>query len=561
MNNFKKVRSLFAMILLLAMIVSTFALSSCDIFGEISNVISGGNNHIPVPDTIDDNNRTLYQIYVRSFADSDGDGVGDIRGIIETFDLHLNDGDMSSGTDLGVQAIWLTPIFEGNSLHNYDAKDFYAVDEEFGTIDDLVELAELCEERNVKLILDLALNHTSSTHKWFTEFKKAHQNGDKSNKYYDYYSWSSSYQTGYVQVDTGLWVEMFDPADGTMPELNYNNKAVQNEMLNVAKFWLDLGVDGFRFDAIKHIYASSHSDSASFLKWYTDELRKIKPDIYLIGECWESNVDTMLQYYSAMSCFNFNLSNGKANDGVILNLAKGSGSISNFTNSIVSLQNKIRAKNSNGMMSNFLSNHDMNRFVGSVNQRKMAANLYLLTPGTPTIYYGEEIGMTGAGESVDDIKRRLPFKWGDTWTCEVPSQLKSNSSDDNDPEYIKYSNYVWDYSNSADEQRYEEDSLLIHYTKVLKIRHTYSGIARGTYSVIDCGKSTLGGFYIKHESGNLVLLHNTSSQEVTINLATINNSNLKNHGDFEIADYVGVGDASLDGTVLTLGPQTSVIIQ
>ena len=178
MFNFKKVRSFLAVFLLATMLLSTIAFTSCDfnfsgtrktiIRSSTSSSTPPGVQLDPMVDPIDDNYRTLYQIYVRSFADSDGDGTGDIRGIIETFD-YLNDGDINSGNDLGVQAIWLTPIFYGNSGHKYDAIDFYSVDPEFGTEEDLIELIQLCESRNVKLILDLALNHTSTSNNWFKE--------------------------------------------------------------------------------------------------------------------------------------------------------------------------------------------------------------------------------------------------------------------------------------------------------------------------------------------------------------------------------------------------------
>ena len=190
----KKLVSLLAFVLLVATLIAT--LTACDAFGNktvrktvirqssttedkdpTDNPISGD----PVLDPINDNNRTLYQIYVRSFADGNGDGKGDIRGIIEVFD-YLNDGDIAHGNDLGVQAIWLTPIFHGNSGHKYDAIDFYSIDPEFGTEEDLKELIALCNERNVKLVLDLALNHTSTSNNWFKESKKAHINGDTSNK-------------------------------------------------------------------------------------------------------------------------------------------------------------------------------------------------------------------------------------------------------------------------------------------------------------------------------------------------------------------------------------------
>ncbi|MBE5818993.1 MAG: hypothetical protein E7312_08070 [Clostridiales bacterium] len=548
MIRFTKIRSLFAIVLLVTMIISTVAMASCNInifFGSSTTTNNGSGLNDPISDPIDDNYRTLYQIYVRSFADSDGNGKGDIRGIIETFD-YLNDGDMANGDDLGVQAIWLTPVFSGNSAHKYDATDFFAIDPEFGTEEDLIELAELCEERNVKLILDLALNHTSTSNMWFKESKKAHINGDTSNKYYNYYSWSTSARTGYVKVSGyNLWYESwFDTQGGSMPELNYDNQAVRNEMLNVAKYWMERGVDGFRFDAVKYIYYEDHTKSSAFYKWYTDELRKEYPDIYLIGECWD-NETNMLKYYNSMNCFNFSM----AGNGTIASAAKGSGPISTFVDNICNLQQKIKNINPNGMISSFLSNHDQDRsagFIATDNQRKMAASLYLLTPGTPVIYYGEEIGLKGSGDSPEDANRRLPFKWGDIWTCEIPNGATYNID-------------LW--SNTADDQRKDENSLLSHYSDVLSVRHSYPAIARGTYTPVYGGKATFGGFEITYGDDKLILLHNTSATEtVTVDLTTL--AQLSEYSFFTILEVLGVSDASLsDSRTLSLGPQTSVILQ
>ena len=543
----KKIASLLALVLIVATLIAT--LTACDPRTIVIKKTTNSDEKLndPIFDPIDDNNRTLYQIYVRSFADSDGDGKGDIRGIIETFD-YLNDGDMANGDDLGVQAIWLTPVFHGNSAHKYDAIDFYSIDPEFGTEDDLKELADLCEERNVKLILDLALNHTSPSCEWFKQSKKAHQNGDTSNKYYNWYNWSTTEKTGYAKAGNNLYYEARFSAE--MPDLNYDNQAVRNEMLNVAKYWMDLGVDGFRFDAVKYIYYEDHVKSPAFYEWYTGELRKLYPDIYLIGECWENTDTNILKYYKAMSCFNFPM----AGNGTIASAAKGTGAISTFTGNISSLQAKIKNINSDGMISCFLSNHDQDRSAGYLpndNQKKMAASLYLLTPGTPVIYYGEEIGLKGSGDSPEDANRRLPMKWGDVWTCEIPS-------------YATYSIDLWD--NTVDDQRKDEDSLMRHYAKVLNIRHTYPAIARGTYKPLYSGKSTFGGFFVDYNDEDVIILHNTSSSEtVTFDLKSLKSENnayiLSSYSTFEILDYVGVNDASISGTTLTLGPQTTVIIK
>ena len=138
-------------------------------------------------DPVNDNYRTFYQVFVGSFSDSNNDGIGDLRGVINRLD-YLNDGNILSGKSLGVQGIWLSPIFSSPSYHKYDASDYYSVDWRFGTEEDLKELIAKCEERNIKLILDLVINHTSSQHPWFQQFKEARLGGDTENPYYDFYS-------------------------------------------------------------------------------------------------------------------------------------------------------------------------------------------------------------------------------------------------------------------------------------------------------------------------------------------------------------------------------------
>ena len=136
---------------------------------------------------IDDNARVFYEIFVGSFSDSNGDGIGDLRGIINRMD-YLNDGDPASGLSLGVEGIWLTPIFESPSYHKYDVADFYKIDPDFGTMEDLKELISLCRDRDVKLILDLPINHTSTENNWFKTFGAAHRMQNPANIYYDFYS-------------------------------------------------------------------------------------------------------------------------------------------------------------------------------------------------------------------------------------------------------------------------------------------------------------------------------------------------------------------------------------
>ena len=236
-------------------------------------------------DPIDDNFRTFYQIFVGSFSDSNGDGVGDLRGIINRLD-YLNDGNVHSGKSLGVQGIWLSPIFTSPSYHKYDAKDYYAIDWRFGTEEDLKELITLCHERNIKVILDLAINHTSNQHEWFLKFKEARVSGNTADPYYDFYSCAATAEkvngVTYQKIaGVDCWYEC--NFSGGMPELNFDNPEVRKAALDVAKHYLDLGVDGFRFDAVKYIYFGDTARSAEFWEWYMTELRALKPDIYCVG--------------------------------------------------------------------------------------------------------------------------------------------------------------------------------------------------------------------------------------------------------------------------------------
>lgn len=510
--------------------------------GAISVTLTSCNKEV---DPIDDNYRTFYQIFVGSFSDSNEDGIGDLRGIINRFD-YLNDGDINSGKSLGIQGIWLSPIFTSPTYHKYDTTNYYEIDPKFGTMDDLKELIALCEERNVKLILDLVINHTSHMHPWFKEFKEARRNKDVENKYYDFYTCVTSEEKlpgkTYNYLTSIYYYECNFSSE--MPELNYDNPAVREEMLNLAKYYLDMGIDGFRFDAIKYIYYGDTDRSVDFWEWYMDELREYKPDIYCVGECW-SGEGEILEYYGAMNCFNFAMSQA---EGAVAKAAKGL-SLYAYTKYIEAYQDKVQAANPDGMAMPFLSNHDMDRIAGTFiteNNMRMAANLYLLSPGSPMIYYGEEIGMRGSrGGEMTDANRRLAMLWGDKDTVRNPA----GSTYDDDKQI----------DSTVKEQKRDRDSLYSYYCELIAIRHKYPEIARGNYTAISCGHKNLGGFVIDYNGDILILIHNTSTEELSYDLAEC--AALTGYTVEEICDYIGVNKANLKGTILTVGPQTSVIIR
>lgn len=499
----------------------------------------------PMLDPCDDNYRTFYQIFVGSFSDGNNDGIGDLRGIINRMD-YLNDGDINNGNDLGVQGIWLSPIFSSPTYHKYDAKDYYQIDWRFGDEATLVELINLCHERNVKIILDLAINHTSNQHPWFTEFKNARKNGDTENKYYNWYTCVTASQKNngstYSKIGgTDFYYEC--NFSGDMPELNYDNPDVVEAMLDVARYYLDLGIDGFRFDAVKYIYYGDTARSSAFWSNYVGTLRSEYPDIYTVGECWSGDSE-ILQYYGALNCFDFSMS---GSEGKVAMAAKGNG-LTTYVNYVVSFLKSIKSKNSEGMLISFLSNHDQDRIAGAFitdNHMKMAASLYLLCSGSPVIYYGEEIGIRGkrAASANTDADRRLAMLWGDGDFVK-------------DPTGATYSSQI---DSSVAKQLGDENSILTHYSKLLSIRQRYPAIARGDYSALTSSNKYLAGFLVDYNGEKLVILHNVSTSEITVDV-----SRLTGIGGFavsELCEVVGAGDATLSGTTLTIGAQSSVILK
>jgi len=496
---------------------------------------------ISVADPTEDNFRTFYQIFVGSFSDSNNDGIGDLRGVINRLD-YLNDGNLLSEKSLGVQGIWLSPIFSSPSYHKYDATDYYEIDWRFGLESDLKELIELCHERNVKVILDLVVNHSSSKHEWFLQFKEARANGDTENPYYDFYTCVTTAEkvggrTYQKIAGVDCWYEC--NFSGDMPELNYDNEEVRQAMLDVAKYYLDLGVDGFRFDAVKYIYFGYTPKTVEFWEWYMAELRAIKPDIYCVGECWSGESEIM-EYIPAMNCFNFAMAQA---EGVAASAAKGF-AMSKFTNYVEAYQKKLLERNPDAMAMSFLSNHDMDRIGGAFvmeNNMRMAANLYLLSPGSPYIYYGEEIGIRGSrGGENTDANRRLAMLWGDEDLIRDP--VGSTYPKENQ------------ISTTVAEQLEDESSLLRYYCRLLTIRHSYPAIARGSYEAVDFGKN-LGGFLVEYEGETICILHNNSTSFEALSC------DISELGMSEICEVIGVGSAAQEGNTLTLDAQTSVILK
>ena len=492
-----------------------------------------------------DANIVFYEIFVGSFSDSDGDGIGDLRGIINRMD-YLNDGDPQSGLSLGVEGLWLTPIFVSSSYHKYDVTDYYTVDPQFGTREDLQELLDLCHERGVRVILDLPINHTSSQSRWYKNFTNAHLMKNPTNAYYDFYTWIGAGDTipaGRHFMRTGVRDLLVEANfSDSMPELNFDNEFVRETVLDVARYYLNMGVDGFRFDAAKYIYLGDNPASVDFWNWYLGELRAEFPDMITVAEVWDSDRITD-QYAVTMSCFNFTTSQAS---GLIAETAKA-GDVNRWT---AYLQNRMKALAAAGPEARnvpFIANHDTDRCAGYLTvasgQMQMAANLYLLSPGSPFIYYGEEIGLRGSrGGAMTDANRRLAMLWGDGDTVKDP--IGSDYGADRQTPY------------AVSDLKDNPTSLYNYYKKLLMIRKANPEIARGEFTSLIFKGVKVGGFLCAWNGSTVAVLHNTTQRTISVDLAEATDLSFT-----EISAIAGFGNATLEGTVLTLEGQTSAVLR
>ncbi len=490
---------------------------------------------------VKDNHRVFYEIFVGSFSDSNGDGIGDLRGIINRMD-YLNDGDPASGKSLGVEGIWLTPIFLSPSYHKYDVTDYYQIDPDFGTMEDLQELISLCHERDVKLILDLVLNHTGRENEWYLRFLKAHRENRTTDRYYDYYTWYPEGETlpaaARFMQENGAAVEA--NFSDHMPELNYDNPLVRRSMLKVGQYYLEMGVDGFRFDAAKYLYLNDHEKNAEFWDWYITELKKINPEVYTVAEVWDSE-NAANRYTGSVNCFRFSTSQA---EGLLASIAQG-GNVNRFTADTQRYLDEIHSIRPDAMNIFFIANHDTDRAAGFLTvaswRMQMAANLYILSPGSPFIYYGEEIGLRGSrGAAATDANRRLAMRWGDGDTVR-------------DPEGSDYGSQTED---TVAGMLQNDKSLLNYYKRLLMIRKANPEIARGTYTALSFEDTKAGGFLCTWNGHTAGVFHNTGKQEAVLDLQKIEGVSFE-----KIAAVIGKKDASFEDGILTIGSQTSVVLK
>ncbi len=445
---------------------------------------------------LDDDYRTTYEVFVYSFADGDGDGIGDLKGLTQKLD-YINDGDDTTTEDLECNEIWLMPIFPSPTYHKYDATDYKNIDPEYGTLEDFDALLEQCHERDVRVILDLAVNHTSSEHPWFREavaylnsLPEGAQPDSTTCPYVDYYNFSREKAAGYDPLPDSQWYYEARFWSG-MPDLNLDNEQVRSEIREIVAFWLERGVDGFRLDAVTSYYTDHDDQNADFISWLTETVKTLNPKAYLVGECWEGQ-KTYAKYYDSGidSLFDFDFA---GQEGVIASVTKGQKGASTFVERMVEEEKLYQEHNPNFVNAPFYTNHDMARSAGYYPKEtearvKFAQALNLLQTGNAFLYYGEELGMKGSGK---DENKRLPMRWtaADQKAAEPSWGTDGMTVGPKDAESVKQK------FEAVDVQTLDENSILSYVRRAIRLRQEYPVIARGKTTAVEelCSK-TVGAF-------------------------------------------------------------------
>ncbi|MCR4991391.1 MAG: alpha amylase [Lachnospiraceae bacterium] len=450
---------------------------------------------------IDDKYRNYYEVFVHSFCDSDGDGIGDINGVDEK---------LSYIKELGCNGIWLMPIMPSPTYHKYDVTDYKAIDQSYGTMEDFEKLIEDAHDNNINVIIDFVMNHSSSEHEWFVtacDYLKGLDGSDARSfeelaaecPYVGYYHFSREKETDkYYEVPgTSFYYE--GEFWSEMPDLNYESEELWKEFEDIIAFWIDKGIDGFRMDATMHFEEGDTGFNTKVMNRVYEYARSLDPDFYMVSEVWAGE-KTIASYYESKtdSLFNFDAAGP---EGILLGAVRGNVKASRLVSSMKSYEEDFGSVYPDYVDAVFLTNHDMGRVANALNADKeaikFAGGLLCSMNGSVYVYYGEEIGMKSAGSK--DENKRLAFAWGeDKGVCKDP--------DDADPGIVS------DFP-GVNEQNEDPDSILNYYKHALKIRNTYPEIARGSITILD--EATDGNKAVIIKSWNnekIAVLYNNSKR-------------------------------------------------
>ncbi|MGN1195614.1 MAG: alpha-glucosidase [Acutalibacteraceae bacterium] len=503
---------------------------------------------------------SVYQIWPRSFCDGNGDGIGDLKGVISKLDYIKS---------IGVDAIWFSPLYPSpNADYGYDISDYRDISPDYGTLDEFKTLLDEAHKRGLKVIMDLVVNHTSDEHKWFLESKK----GDN-NPYHDYYFWRKGRKNGkepnnwkstfqgkaweYCKELDEYYLHIF--AKG-QPDLNMDNPKVRQEVKDIMRFWLDMGVDGFREDVITFISKKpglpngfplptatgfEHYMNGPHLKEYLREFKDVldEYDCFTVGEAPMMTTKRALEFikednsqllntmfhFEHMSC-----------DNIITNWIKTKFKPQKLKKVYARWQNDLYGKAWNAL---YIENHDQPRIIsryGSEKYRvesgKMLATMYILQSGTPFIYQGQEIGMVNANiptidrykdvSAVNTYALFRKFGFSDKFTMKLcmyasrdnartPMQWSAEKNagfttadkpwfDEINPNYTEV---------NVEAAEKDENSILNYYRKLLKFRKEHDIVKYGDFELLKTDKNIFA--YVRtYENQKLLVINSFSEAEL-----------------------------------------------
>jgi alpha-amylase len=487
-----------------------------------------------------------YEIFVRSFYDSDGDGIGDLNGLISKLDY-------VSG--LGASCIWLMPVAKSPSYHGYDVSDYYTVDPAYGTNDDFKRLVAQAHRRGIAVLVDMVLNHTSSENPWFQAALR-----DTTSPYRHWYRFSPT-QGGKGPWGAEAWHRSpvrdeyyYGVFWSGMPDLDYHSTAVREETKRIATYWLrEMSVDGFRLDAVPYLVEDGACMTGcpgthAFLHEYAAHVDSVKPGAYTVGEAW-GNIATLLPYYpdQLTSYFGFELA-----DSLVSAVRAGSGA--GLLSGFLRLQDTLPAYRWSPILSNHDGTRTMTMLGGDMARAKLAATLLLTLPGLPFVYYGEEIGMTG---DKPDPRLRTPMQWapvrGVGFTTGTPWETPQADS----------------MTTSVALQDSDSGSLLNLYRRLIHLRKENDALATGRLVPLSAGRSQAVAYLRRSGRHAVLVVANLGSTAASISITSADG--VLAPGAYTARTLLGGPDAATlsvgnDGRIPgyapgPLGPRESLVLE
>ena len=534
----------------------------------------------------------IYQIYPRSFNDSDGDGIGDIKGVTEKLDYFKW---------LGVDALWLSPVYKSpNDDNGYDISDYYDIMDEFGTMEDMENLIAEAKKRDIKIIMDMVFNHTSDEHPWFIESRKS-----KNNKYRDYYVWrdpvdgkepndmGSVFSGSAWQLDEKTGQYFLHLFSKRQPDLNWENANVRKEVAKIVEFWLDKGVEGFRLDVIENIGKIPDEKivaNGPKLHEYIHELyekgfnaRGTGQDVVTIGECWSADIDIATKYTAPE---NEELSMVFQFEHIGLDEEKGKSKWDTKQLDLLELKDvlfKWQLKHTKGWNTLFWDNHDLPRIVSHygndttyrVQCAKMFATLLHGMKGTPFVYQGEEIGMTNIkfddisdyrdietlnmykerveqGYEVSDIMKSIYIKSRDNGRTPMQWTSGKNGGFTTGNPWLGVNPNYRDIN--VESSLADENSVLHHYKKLIELRKKEKAFVYGDVQPILVDDKEIVAYYRIYGKDKFLVICNFYGRDRIIEVDDFDGQNVK--VTEVISNYE---NSSLELSKLRLRPYESVI--